>query len=396
MSELINTHDNRATIRWKLLTGVSALALTAYVSSAGVARAEDTDRPQVWIELGGQLEMEQGLSNSFTAPFMATPSTTYPKDFFSKGLKPARFAKDLDGKITFQPENSDWIFSAGVRYGRSLSDPNTHDQGPSAVGNAYKNGHFLQTLRLYAAPFGDIQARKDETHEIVDFSAGKDVGLGAFGHDASSNIDLGVRFADFTADTAANIKARPNVTIKELQQANLPIHYITHPVATFHQYTMSADAARSFKGIGPSLSWNASAAIAGNKQDGELSLDWGIDASVLFGRQKAKTSHGTKAYEKTAFNTYYLYYGVTYARVHSGYHQRYLPRNHHDTRSRSVTVPNVGGFVGLSVKYPNVKFSVGYRYDTFLNAMDTGIDAAKKSNLTFNGPYLSFSVGLGD
>ncbi len=33
MSELINTHDNRATIRWKLLTGASALALTAYVSS---------------------------------------------------------------------------------------------------------------------------------------------------------------------------------------------------------------------------------------------------------------------------------------------------------------------------------------------------------------------------
>ena len=34
MSELIQKNDNRATIRWKLLTGASALALTAYVSSA--------------------------------------------------------------------------------------------------------------------------------------------------------------------------------------------------------------------------------------------------------------------------------------------------------------------------------------------------------------------------
>ena len=54
MSELIQKNDNRATIRWKLLTGASALALTAYVSSAGMAKAEDTDRPPIWIELGGR------------------------------------------------------------------------------------------------------------------------------------------------------------------------------------------------------------------------------------------------------------------------------------------------------------------------------------------------------
>ncbi len=56
MSELIQTHDNRATIRWKLLTGASALALTAYVSSASMAKAEDTDRPLIWIETGRQMD----------------------------------------------------------------------------------------------------------------------------------------------------------------------------------------------------------------------------------------------------------------------------------------------------------------------------------------------------
>ncbi len=59
-------------------------------------------------------------------------------------------------------------------------------------------------------------------------------------------------------------------------------------------------------------------------------------------------------------------------------------------------MPNVGGFVGLSYRYTDAKMSIGYRYDTFLNAMDIGIDATKKSNLTFNGPYASISIGLGD
>ena len=52
MSELIVNTDNRATIRWKLLTGASAAALAAYLSSAGMARAEDAARPVVWLEAG--------------------------------------------------------------------------------------------------------------------------------------------------------------------------------------------------------------------------------------------------------------------------------------------------------------------------------------------------------
>ena len=72
------------------------------------------------------------------------------------------------------------------------------------------------------------------------------------------------------------------------------------------------------------------------------------------------------------------------------------PQNYHSTRSKRVTVPNLGGSVGLSYRYTNAKLSIGYRYDTFLNAMDIGVDATKKSNLTFNGPYASISIGIGD
>ena len=71
MSELINTRDNRATIRWKLLTSASALALTAAVSTVTVARAEDADRPLIWIELGGQMEHVGGQGAVFSPAFLA-------------------------------------------------------------------------------------------------------------------------------------------------------------------------------------------------------------------------------------------------------------------------------------------------------------------------------------
>ena len=49
MSELIQKTDGRGEIRWKLLAGVSALALAAHMASTTQARAEDADRPTVWI-----------------------------------------------------------------------------------------------------------------------------------------------------------------------------------------------------------------------------------------------------------------------------------------------------------------------------------------------------------
>ncbi len=54
MSELICKNSDHANARLKLLTGVSVLALSFHIVSPDNARAEDADRPTVWIELGGQ------------------------------------------------------------------------------------------------------------------------------------------------------------------------------------------------------------------------------------------------------------------------------------------------------------------------------------------------------
>jgi hypothetical protein len=64
-------------------------------------------------------------------------------------------------------------------------------------------------------------------------------------------------------------------------------------------------------------------------------------------------------------------------------------------RSRSVIVPNVGGFAGLSYRYSNAKLSLGYRADFFFGAMDGGIDTRKTYDRNFYGPFATISVGLG-
>ncbi len=405
MSELINTHDDRATIRWKLLTGASALALTAYVASSGTAAAGDADRPLVWLELGGQMEQLEGLSAPVTAPFMSiTPTPGVYKGFPFTGIQNApRFAFGEESAISFQPEDSNWIFSAGIRYGRSHTKRHTHQQSSQPIYWTYLHtNQFLHQTHAYhltsnrggTQVLADGQTKASENHLILDFTAGKDVGLGLFGREGSSTVSAGVRFASFKLNSSTLISGRP--VINYYTTAHISYKYphflirTNHLHKTFYQYTMSAHAARSFRGVGPTLSWKASAAIAGNEQNGELTLDWGIDAALLFGKQKAKTSHTTQAYHKlghqVAVSGYLSFAGYT----------QYYQKPHHSTRSRNVTVPDIGAYAGLSMKYTNVKFSVGYRYETFLNAMDMGIDKANKSNVTFHGPYASISIGLGD
>ena len=109
---------------------------------------------------------------------------------------------------------------------------------------------------------------------------------------------------------------------------------------------------------------------------------------MLFGRQKTKVSQTTQAYHFPITEAYGGQYdGYYYTRVYRGSHQH--------TRSRGVTIPNLGGFAGLSVKYPNVKFSLGYRADFFFGAVDAGIDERRTKNLGFNGPFATVSIGLG-
>jgi iron complex outermembrane recepter protein len=402
MSELVNARETRMSFRWQLLATVSAMALLACSYGAGEARAadNDSDRPTVWIELGGQLSALQDSQETFSPPLMSVrPSIFGPSQTYEK---PPRLSIDEAAKLSFQPENSDWMFSASIRYGRSSSKRHISQQTNPVPFQKYYYSSLISARYLHgtrhrvtghaypsAVRFADTSAMNSERHAILDFQAGKDVGLGLFGgRDGSSVVSLGVRFAQFRGNSNIALKSDPDW---HFHYKYLPsVVSINRPSSKFaigqiyHSNSASLQVSRTFHGIGPSLSWNASAPFAGNLPDGELTIDWGLNAALLFGRQRAKVHHqATGQYHGSK-------YGAGTPRVIV-----YQPTPVNKTRSRNVTVPNVGGSIGLSWQLQNFKMSFGYRADMFFGAMDGGIDAAKKENVGFYGPFASVSVGIG-
>jgi hypothetical protein len=274
--------------------------------------------------------------------------------------------------------------SASLRYGRSNGHKADYQRLP-AIKFPFTPLGATKPIEGYEAPPRHFNSATDnaERHLIVDFRAGKDIGVGMLGGHGASLVSLGVRFAQFTSSTKTNINGVPDFT------------HIGHEFKyegmfqSHHRYTGEADVDRSFRGLGPSLSWDSSARMVGNDDDSEIALDWGINGSLLFGRQKVAgerniTGSHYKSKQKLGVG------GGFYSGVATAYHHP-----HNIDRSRSVIVPNVGGFAGLSYRYSNAKLSLGYRADFFFGAMDGGIDTRKTYNRNFYGPFATISIGLG-
>lgn len=390
MSELIKENNGKDSIRWKLLTGASALALTAYVGSPNLVHAEDADRPTVWIELGGQLSHLQDGQETFAPSIMnGRPSMFEPSQKFEK--LPAN-SFDWQGKIALQPSGSDWVFSAAVRYGRASSNRKHREQtNPAPFSKYYYTFSYYRFITAtkppIAARFADTQVQNSERHLVMDFQAGKDVGLGLFGsREGTSVISAGVRFAQFSSGSNIALKSDPDWHFNTRYFA--PWHIPITWGQPFHSNLASMNADRDFHGIGPSVSWAASLPLAGNPDDRAIMFDWGVNAAVLFGRQKAQTHHQTTG----RYHSSYGFMGTKDIVLQTTFKGPAAPDH---IRSRNVTVPNIGGFAGLTFKYTNAKVSFGYRADFFFGAMDGGIDARKTYDRNFYGPYATISIGLG-
>jgi hypothetical protein len=383
MSELMNGH--RMDLRRQLLTTASMLALLGFVMGTSKALASDdgTDRPIVWIELGGQLERADYGADLPTAPFMANVKAPQPSPIAVD--RPPLYNVAGDASISFQPEASDWIISASFLYGRSNGKKHVHYQPNHRVHQYVPGVGINGTYTIAGGNQDDLTPAHHESHAIVDFQAGKDFGLGLFGGHGSSIFNAGIRFAQFNSDAATAIKAKPDNVFYNLLASYPQGSYKAPKYAAashYHRYKFSAHTHDNFRAFGPSISWNASAPFVGNGNASELTLDWGVNAALLFGRQKTIVHHQTTAGE-----------------FHKKYHPSYVQLYHSNppTRSRdhSVVVPNLGGFAGLSFRYAAAKVSFGYRGDFFFGALDTGVDTAKRTTMGFYGPFASISVGIG-
>lgn len=386
MSELINKNDDHTTIRWKLLTSASAMALMSWTAQA----VAGDGNPQLWIDFGGQLERNEQSQQLFAPAFT--------QNFIADGIMPSSlsqrpplYSSGFEGALEFDPAESKWQFSASIRYGRSNGSATSHVQT-----NHPPSAYLLASIPLFgihitrhktasSRKFGDTTARMDERHLIVDFQAGRDVGLGVFG--GKSTVDLGVRFAQFAGKSSAQITANSGPHWQYKYQSTVfgfPAK-IQIPTESWDLYHAKMNLSRNFHGVGPSLAFKTSVPLAGNAESGQLGFDLGVNGALLFGRQR---THG---HHQTYDDRPYIPHRYNFIPLVSVYHHHYDP-----SRSRAVTVPNLGGFAALSFNYVDAKVSLGYRADFFFNAIDGGIDIHKSDNRSFFGPYASISVGLGD
>lgn len=414
MNSTINTRRANRNFRWQLLATVSAAALLASAYSAGEAEAADRDRPQLWIELGGQLDYLRDAQESFNPPFM--PAFAQANMLPTINVQsPPRYALDADGQISFQPDSSDWVFSASVQFGRSKIRRHHHQQtknpyvGPVHFTLASKYMNAGTKYPSQHVRFADASADQSERHIILDFQAGKDVGLGMFGNRGSSILSAGIRYAQFDSKGSVTLAGIPDL---QYPDPATPITSFTafrtqfkYVPVNFHNYTGTIDYKRSFRGVGPALTWTGSLPFAGNLHNGEISLDLGANAALLFGRQKASGHRqtATRSYQGSKWGGQARNYGPV---IQDGPHiidgafvgGRGVPHYMSGSfnRTRSVTVPNLGGTVGLSYRIEDFKVSLGYRADFFFGAIDGGIDTRKSENRGFFGPFASISVGLGD
>jgi hypothetical protein len=384
MSELTSTSGRSRQFLWQLLSTASALAFMGTVGPTAKA-AQNEDPPTVWIELGGSLQRLDTNEEKYTPPFLLQTPRPGPEtvDPLNVGHLP-RGSFEGEGKLTFQPENSSWNFSAGVRFGRSKAQQHLHQQSNPTGPLVPPQPPYVGALYQYVFQFIDAGEQSSESHAVLDFQVGKDVGFGMFGVGSSSVFNAGVRFAQFdvrasttfASDPDAHLFLKTFVIVPDL----ITIPFITN--ARYHINDASAAVSRSFRGVGPSVSWSASAPVIGNGNDGEVVLDWGVNAALLFGRQIADVHH-----QSTARYHHGKYYNVpaspTYPDPGTDRH-----------RSRSVTVPNIGAFAGLTYHIQNFKISAGYRADFFFGAMDGGIDTRKTEDEKFYGPFASISLGL--
>jgi iron complex outermembrane receptor protein len=358
----------------------------------------DGKKPQIWLTFGGDFAQLADGWQKFNPPFASIMPTGLPNPVAAE--KTPRTSFDWEGKLSYQPEDSDWVLKAGIRYGRSGNKQHLHKSlPPKTAKNIYIGGKYMSCdafmtllgqnpatrcpFKAFNQEFVDSQASSSERHAILDFTLGKDIGIGTIGG--------GVRIAQFDTKARAELNSNPHYNFPS------PVNPLNAKYGGKYSnvYDATTQEKRSFDGIGPELTWDASQAILGNEGDGQVSIDWGLNGAVLFGRQSA-TLHQSMYHKHCPAGSIGTCNPPGYAR-YGGYGVVISnPPPKTIRRSRNVTVPNLGGYIGASVRYQNAKISLGYRADEFFNAMDGGQATAKSYNRGFYGPYASISIGLGD
>lgn len=347
--------DFHRNVHRRLLATVSVLALAVSTTKAA---AED---PTVWITIGGGLQQISASEQPWTPGFIAGPDAGPFAGSFPSIQKSPRLGYEVDTAISLQLPDSDWKFSASLRYGKAAhSDTRNKHQNITA----YVSG-------LYGTNY-DASTRTGESNKLLDFTVGRDVGIGLFDGRGHSTLSAGVRIAQLHSTTDYHASSAFFVTYN-----------------SFNTNEPDVRISRKFRGVGPLVAWDATTPLASNPEYGELAMDWGINATLLFGRQTViQTTDG--AYHQRSRVSYPTPSGNSYLKHVN--HAQYATGV--TLRRTNKTVPTLGAYLAATYRLPSAKFSLGYRADLFFGAIDGGAGSRQETDRGFFGPYASFSIGL--
>jgi hypothetical protein len=397
MSELINTGNKQTNIRLGLLATASVVVLAACVAPAQEGRA--ADRPTVWVEAGWHLDSIAGSNETLVPPLDGLTTTGFPDtpsaaNSLGQGAGGFPSFTDMEnvlgrssgaeGSISFQPRGSDWVFSVSARYGRTHSKRHVQQRHDIYGTPAYVT-YLLSPIPKLKTPHFTNYVEQDtdntEAHTIIDFQVGKDVGLGLFGANTESVFSFGARYVQMNMTSKGHSYAAPGARFYHGKTVFAGLKYA---ILTYNQNSATVlERYSNFSALGPSLSWKNTTGLWGEPADGQFALDWGMNAALLFGRQKVNIHHNSVANSYRGFT-------AGFGRVHYT-----TGDSNNRIESRRVTVPNLGGFAALSYRFINAKLSVGYRGDFFFGAMDRGLDTHRSVTTGYQGPFATISVGLG-
>jgi hypothetical protein len=315
----------RSNRKSRLFWQVSTIVLLAAVPAAALAAPSEGG---LWVELGGQYTFDNSGDTQDIGAFGVTPNI-HPGDGYS-----------VNGKITWKPEGSAFSYALGVKYGRTRSRGITGSYYSSTGEGSY-----------YSAK-GEEHTKR--THTIVDFEVGKDVGVGMFGHNATTTVGVGLRYAHLNTTTRGSF-----TTASKYQTGS----------GTF-------GTKRTSDLVGPRLFFKVEAPVGSTG----FTVSAGAGGGVLYGRNKIQSdldrtinSHETDFAIEAVGGSHYAF-----------------------SRSKNRFSPTADGFAQLNWKLPSAPLTVsaGYKFDGVFNGMDGGYSSAHQINVIDSGPYLSMVFKL--
>ena len=327
------------------------------------------------VELGGMVQRHDAPNKAYAPTFLGE---------FDPSLDPSGdqtadldWGDGRDVKLTYA--SGAWKLSLAGRHGEANRDSRYVLVGPELVTcNSTPVACAANPTTLsFFNNYGISELRQGEEYAIVDFLVGRDVGLG--GGRVESTLSAGLRYAELDSESIVALYGIPDWVLP-------PDNFALSKGAKHHQYRGEMESERSFEGAGPTIVWDASAALFENDSWGQVGVDWFVSGGVLFGKQETSVT-GRESY---------AYWN----------NQKYLdfpePATAQDStsieiapRSESVTVPVLGASLGLSYKVDRVSVGAGYRWERYFDAIDGGIEERQQQDRTIDGPYLKLSVGFG-